>query len=295
MASCKDITRINISRIIEKKEFIPEAFIDSEKNYVTVPFFKHGKPLPTGKKWGITLLKGGSMRFRWNEENENRQKIFDSIIKTQTESGDSSRAVVPLELVHSKDVFKVSQKDAAKNLKGDGIITAEKTLVPSVTVADCVPIYFYDEKTGVFGVVHSGWKGTGIIENALRIAERDFGADPKDICAAIGPHISKECYTVDRERFCYFTENFGNCAEKTKNPATGAEEFHLSLTDANLFLLKKCGILEENTVVADDCTCCQTFSDGTFVFGSFRRQAADAFASAEEKSRLMTVQAAFIV
>ena len=73
--------------------------------------------------------------------------------------------------------------------------------------------------------------------------------------------------------------------------------YSLDLTKANLFVLKKAGILEENITVATDCTCCSKFSDGKNVFGSFRRQAAflPESVSLDEKSRAMTVQAAFVI
>lgn len=99
--------------------------------------------------------------------------------------------------------------------------------------------------------------------------------------------------------------NFGNCVtkadEKEKNVKKTSDgkllNYHLSLTDANLFAIKKSGILEENITVATDCTCCTKFSDGSFVFGSFRRQVAFLSENIDEETRKrsMTVQAAFVL
>ena len=245
----------------------------------------------------MTLLCAKSMRFRWNETNENRTQMLNSIFPNQK--------IAPLELIHSKEIFEAKSEGDTKNLKGDGIITKNPLLVPCVTVADCVPIFLYDKKTKAFAAFHSGWKGTGIAGLGVEKLCSIYGSQKEDICAAIGPHIDSCCYFVDEERADYFAKNFGEfCVSKAENatddkkPNSLAQQFpfRLSLTKANLYVLKKAGIKEENIVVARDCTCCTAFKNGTNVFGSFRRQAAflDEKIDADTRSRSMTVQAAFV-
>jgi len=291
------INIISVKDLVEKK--------CQKSDYITIPFYKNGKPVESGKRWGMTLLHGQSMRFRWNETNEIRNKLLKEIVKKEYKNTCSGKCVtpggecdcrpeiVPLELIHSKIVYKLVCGKETQLLQGDGMITDNKLLMPVVTVADCVPIYFYDSVKGVFGVVHSGWKGTGIIGEANRKAVEEYGCRVEDISVAIGPHIGACCYDVFGDRVNYFTENFGkNCVT-----LTAGGKGQLSLTEANLFVIKNCGIPEENIVVASDCTCCTTFSDGTNVFGSFRRQAAflPGEMTTEERSKKMTVQAAFVV
>lgn len=295
----KNVIYVNVSSEIEKRG-------DGRKSqYVLLPFYKGGEPVLSGKRWGMTLLSASSMRFRWNEVNTKRTHLLDSIA-ADVYKDDKRHKFVPLELVHSKTVYKIDNAEDTYNLKGDGLITDNSLLVPVVTVSDCVPIYFYDAKKTVFGVVHSGWRGTGIIGEALRIAIEDYGCSAEDISVAIGPHIGSECYNVDKERRDYFMENFGDCVKKiemgrhpplTQTSGGRVLAYSLSLTSANLFVIGKYGIPAENIVVARDCTCCSRFPDGSYVFGSFRRQAA--FLSeefgADTRSRTMTVQAAFVV
>lgn len=286
---------------ISVKDAVQQKSVDS--TYIILPFYKNSKPLESGKRWGMTLLKAGTMRFRWNETNPDRDVMLDSICKAQkticTGSCSSEKnicdckyQVVPLELIHSKDVMAVSKASDTLNQKADGIITANNLLVPVVTVSDCVPVYFYDNNKSVFGVVHSGWKGTGIIGRAIELAVTKYNCSLQNICVAIGPHIGQKCYFVDDERAEYFITNFGSKTIKKENGKK-----LLSLTEANLFVLKNAGIKEENIVVAEDCTCCTTFDNGNNVFGSFRRQAAflPPAVSADERSRAMTVQAAFVI
>lgn len=295
---------------------IEETSEDSK--FIVLPFYKNGEPLKDGKKWGMTLLSAGSMRFRWNEKNILREKTLKSIAEELHPhvcsgecAGDEQRCncqrqIVSIELIHSKTVFEINSQGGSFNKKGDGLITDNKMLVPVVTVADCVPLFLYDSKNGVFAAVHSGWKGTGIIGEAVRLAVEKYGSKPEDICVAIGPHIGSECYSIDENRKNYFLENFGECVTKLKNENSDSIQktadgkllnYSLDLTKANLFVLKKAGIMEENITVATDCTCCSKFSDGKNVFGSFRRQAAflPESVSLDEKSRAMTVQAAFVI
>ncbi len=274
----------------------------SQKEFEIFPFYFNGKvqtDFPV--KWGLTYKNAGTMRFRWNEKSENREKIFNKFLN---EYKIPEKRFVPIELIHSKDVIKVLNKNDSKNLLKDGIITENKNLIPTVTVADCVPIYFCDFKQKILGVVHSGWKGTGIIENAINILKSDFKSKSENICVTIGPHIQNCCYIVDEERANYFTKNFGpDCVlpfkngEKLKNKNielwknSSSSLFRLSLLEANLFLLGKNNIPRENILFCKNCTCCEE------IFGSNRRETSLAQKNGEpfDKAKCFTVQAAFTV
>lgn len=236
-------------------------------HFFSAPFLYQRKLLNQGPRWHLTNLSAGSMRFRWNETNENRNSFF----KTHFQS----LKVTPVELIHSKDVIVAKSQEDTKNIQADGIITKNPNLLPVITVADCMPIYIYDPVTEFFGVLHSGWKGTGIIETAVKKAGVHFGAKPENICVAMGPHIHDCCYIVDEERAKYFTENFGKDCVKPA-PATAKSNitwdngngplFALSLEKANLYAMKKAGIREENIISCTDCTACSKN------LGSHRRQ-----------------------
>lgn len=261
--------------------------------------------------WGMTLKAAGSMRFRWNETNPNRERFLSELcaLFDGAEKGGQKQAV-PLELIHSKIVYEAREACDTLNKQGDGIVTQNASLVPVVTAADCVPLYFYDAGTGAFGAAHSGWKGTGIAAQVVSMMKEKYGSDPRDILAAIGPHIHDCCYLVDKERAKYFADNFGSDtvrevsqAQNSRGPGLfGQEEnlvqdqnsrgglYRLSLLRANINVLLGAGVLEENIVAAKNCTACDAR------FGSFRREAA---ALADQpglaKSRLFTTQAAFVI
>jgi copper oxidase (laccase) domain-containing protein len=107
---------------------------------------------------------------------------------------------------------------------------------------------------------------------------------PSDFSVVIGPHINDCCYILNEERALYFSKNFGNeCVVPLETdgicycggrglPITwnngGGKLYRLSLSNANLFVLKKLGVKDENIFVSKDCTCCNE------IYGSNRRQTA---------------------
>lgn len=274
-----------------KSAFDFEKIFDINKNNIAlkIPFYYKSKPQMQDVPFGYLSLKSfGSMRFRYKELNPNRQSFF-------SQKAFYDKTVVPIELTHSKIVYNLDnqQQKLADFLlsepKGDGYITKNKKLIPSVTVADCVPIYLFDNTSKVFGIVHSGWKGTGIISQAIKMAVTNFNANIKTISIIIGPHIQNCCYTVDKERKNYFVQNFTSKSITEKN-----NKFYLSLAQANIHCLKTVGILEENILLCNDCTCCNA------ELGSFRRESVNTsfqkieFINPNEPPKTFTPMAAFV-
>lgn len=212
--------------------------------------------------WGISLLTAGSMRFHWNEQNSNRAAFLSKLAGNKQQT-------VPIELIHSKTVYAIQSAAETKGLQGDGIITTNKELIPVVTVADCVPIFIYDPVTGVFGALHSGWKGTGIAVAAIEKAAQVYGSKAEDFRIAIGPHIRDCCYNVDKERADYFASRF---TPNSVHRSADGHSWQLSLAEANKAALQKAGVPQDHIFVSDECTCCCKNADGSYRFGSFRRQ-----------------------
>lgn len=274
---------------------------------LSLPFFFQGRPLEKSHpRCHLTTAAAGSMRFRWKEENSRRRDFFlqEGIASPATGSAVppltfplAQPVSVPVELIHSQVVFALTQDEAGRPrlegragthpdaldlCRGDGLITRCQGLVPVVTVADCLPIYLYEPRTGARGVVHSGWKGTGIAAEAIKLAERLYGAKAKDFSVVIGPHIQSCCYQVEEDRVNYFTTNFGSSCILPPDS--------LSLAQANMNLMRDLGVPEDNIFCCSDCTCCDPR------LGSFRREAASlpADMALEEKLRRFTTMMAFV-
>ena len=118
------------------------------------------------------------------------------------------------------------------------MVSDRPDLLLTVTVADCLPIFLADPRTGAFGLVHSGWKGTGIVVEAVRAMTRAFGSRAADIAVTIGPGIGPCCYAVPAERHERFRADFGGRA--VQRGLDGS--FRLDLRAANAALLEREGI-----------------------------------------------------
>ena len=103
----------------------------------------------------------------------------------------SPKKIVSAELVHGSKI-EVVDKNSAEIIDGvDGLITQDPSVLLSITVADCIPVFFYESHRGIIGLVHSGWRGTvaGVAEAAVK-AIITLGGDPDKLVVALGPGIN---------------------------------------------------------------------------------------------------------
>ena len=82
--------------------------------------------------------------------------------------------------------------------EGDALITSQDDILLGVTIADCVPILLFDRKQRVVAAIHSGWRGTEKKIATATIARmcEEYGSDPTDIRAWVGPSAGGCCYEV---------------------------------------------------------------------------------------------------
>lgn len=115
------------------------------------------------------------------------------------ELGFSEGALCIAEQVHGARVVTVDGPQAEPFKGCDGMICNRPGLVIGIYVADCCAVYLADVRTGAFGVVHSGKKGSelGIVRNAIEAMQSCFGSDPADIVVQLSPCIRPPAYEVD--------------------------------------------------------------------------------------------------
>lgn len=109
--------------------------------------------------------------------------------------------------IHSADAVCVTGPQAQAQ-KADAMVTATPGLALAILTADCEPILFADDKAGVIGAAHAGWRGAkdGVIETTLAAME-SLGANRANINAVIGPCISQAAYEVGPEFFESVTDD----------------------------------------------------------------------------------------
>ena len=83
----------------------------------------------------------------------------------------------------------------------DGLIITKKNIPIALKFADCTPLIFYDTKQKIGAISHAGWLGTAQKIGPKTILKMgiNFGSNPDDIIAIIGPAIGLCCYEVSDE------------------------------------------------------------------------------------------------
>ncbi|OHE70729.1 MAG: hypothetical protein A2Z99_05295, partial [Treponema sp. GWB1_62_6] len=227
-----------------------------DKAYVRFPFVFKGEPVK-GVSCALSLRSAGDMGFAADAERgySNRRAFFADL-------GIPFDRVFSRSQVHSLDVAIVEGRGGSLP-PGDGIALSDPASFACVTAADCLPIFLLDRDTLAFAVVHSGWKGTGIVLAALRAMERRWGTRPSSVAAVFGPCIRGCCYAVDEERAAAFESAFGPAVHRD-----GAG-VRIDLQAANARLLETAGAAD--LAICGNCT----FTDERL--GSFRREGPDRF------------------
>ena len=129
----------------------------------------------------------------------------------------------------------------------DGLIAENPEIILTLKVADCVPVYLYATSLKIFGLVHSGWRGTtqGIISNAV-MKMLEMGANVNEVSVFLGPAIGFCCYEVDGEVAC----NFNNIAKKQLKNG----KWKVGLHEEIRLQLAALGIPSANIKTSDICT-----------------------------------------
>ena len=97
----------------------------------------------------------------------------------------------------------------------DGLIAGPRSAAAGVTLmvtaADCVPI-LVAAPGGAYALLHSGWRGTGIVAAAVDGLRRRFAVAPSSLSVVLGPAIGACCYQVDAARYRCFRDRYGSAA-----------------------------------------------------------------------------------
>jgi len=104
------------------------------------------------------------------------------------------------EQTHGNGVAVVGQAEVGKIVPFvDALVTREKNLSLVVRVADCGAVWIHCGKTGAMGLVHSGKRGTeaGVVPATIRRMKEEFGSEPKEMLALLGPCIRPPQYEID--------------------------------------------------------------------------------------------------
>ena len=134
---------------------------------------------------------------------------------------------------------------------GDAIISNEPGLALAVMVADCNPILIADPERGAAAAIHAGWRGTcaRVAPTAVDAMRREFGTDPADLIAAIGPSVGPDDYEVGESLIEAFRGAGHSQADIDRWFIRTAAKPHLDLWKANRDQLLAAGLREDTIYI----------------------------------------------
>ena len=208
------------------------------------------------------FLSSMNLSFSRGDEPERVRETFRRIAVS---IGFSEKDLVFSMQTHTANVRRVGREDCGRGLERpvgycdvDGLVTNEPGVVLATFYADCVPLFFVDPVHHCIGLSHSGWRGTvGKIGKAtVEMMAKEFGSEPGDLLAAVGPSICQECYEVSEEVIGLFRENFAEELWPKLFYRKDNGHYQLNLWEANRLIFQEAGILPQHITVTDICTAC---------------------------------------
>ena len=211
-------------------------------------FTRHGGVSP--EPWG-SLNVGGTVGDDLTRVKENRQIAFQAL-------GCKPESVFDVWQVHSADVVCANAPRVADEAlrQADIILTDRPEVTLFMRFADCVPILAYDPRKAVIGVAHAGWMGTlrDVATVTINAMHKNYGSNPADIVACIGPSIGPDHYEVGADVILQVMQKFGDESEQVLWSNNG--KIHFDLWKTNKLLLERAGV--GRIEVAGICTACHT-------------------------------------
>ncbi|MGA9673547.1 MAG: peptidoglycan editing factor PgeF [Terracidiphilus sp.] len=224
----------------------------------------------------------GEINLGFTPDDDRETVTANRRLLAEAVTGSAETPLVTIRQIHSSVLVLSGGKDALRErpCKGDGLMTDQPGVLLGVQTADCIPVLVADRKQRAVAAFHAGWRGTvkRIVEGGVGRMRLEFGSQPEDLIAAIGPGIGPCCYAVGEEilsnfeaQFIYGRELFREVSStdpvRTKYPmlfltqrAPGhssiGPSLHLNLIEANRRQLLDAGLKPRSIQVIGGCTNC---------------------------------------
>lgn len=181
-----------------------------ERQYLTFPKlddYEELRHLFTTRHGGVSQGHCATWNFgeRHLDTDENILQNFELL--GQVLGADTDQMVTSAQ-THTTNIRTVTAEDRGKGVVRDrdyadidGLVTDERNIAIITGHADCNAIFFFDPLKQVIGLAHSGWRGTlaGIGAAMVSKMKTEYGCQPSDIIAGIGPSLCQDCFEVDED------------------------------------------------------------------------------------------------
>lgn len=250
-------------------EYHPGAMRLHEKSgvaYLTFPafeslgFLRHAFSTRLG---GVSEREFSTMNLSFGRGDE-EENVRENIRRFCAAAGFDPETLVAGAQDHHTNIRRVDASNRGtgiwkpKDLKSvDGLVTNTPRVTLVTYYADCVPLFFADPVHRAVGLAHAGWRGTAAKIGAITVKKMadEFGSDPGDLFAAVGPSIGPCCFEVDAPVAGEFYRLKELAPEEFITAGNGGK-FMVDLWEANKRILRQSGIPQRQISVARLCTQC---------------------------------------
>ena len=201
-----------------------------------------------------SLNLGGTVGDDPQRVQSNRRRVLEGL-------GLAFDSVYDVYQVHGNEVVCTRSPRPAEtpHIKADAILTDQPGVTLMMRFADCAPIFLYDPGRKVIGLAHAGWQGTlrRTAACAVQAMQEQYGTQPADILAGIGPSIGVHHYPVGPEVAQQVEAAFGADAQNllqydyTEETNSGVK---FDLWNANRLVLQQAGVRQIE--ISGVCTAC---------------------------------------
>jgi purine-nucleoside/S-methyl-5'-thioadenosine phosphorylase / adenosine deaminase len=250
-------------------------------------WLRHGFSTRTG---GVSPVYGEhTLNLGWTREDdpalvaENRRRFV--VAAAGEMAGKADFTLVNVRQIHSGITLAIREEDgplAGKLqtpegkavLEGDGLMTNLPGVMLGVGTADCVPVLVADVKKRVVAAFHAGWRGTvaRIVEQGIAQMTQEYGSQPQDLIAAIGPSIGACCYAVGEELRTAFSSQFDYADDLFLSDPKANSSIHVDLWKANHRQLLVAGVEPSRITVIGECAACSRDEQGRRRYFSHRAE-----------------------
>lgn len=207
---------------------------------------------------GVSTGKYSSMNLSYTNGDE-KESVDENFRRICSVIGAEPKNLVLSKQTHTTNIINVTKKGEIIPPDTDGLITDKEGAVLCLSFADCVPLIFYDPIKKVIASSHSGWRGTvgEIGRLTIERMQSDYGCNPENIVAVIGPSICMDCYEVD-DTVITEVNKMGIDLPQNALTVKGGGKYQLDLKELCRLTLIKAGLKESSILKSDICTCCNS-------------------------------------
>lgn len=217
--------------------------------------YAHIRHFVSGRHGGVSSEEVGTLNLSFKVA-DSRENVLENRRRVAKALGiDPDKLIFPAQ-THSDTVRLVKAGTHPDTLtETDALITNTPGICVCVMSADCVPILLYDPVHHAAGAVHAGWRGTvnKILTRTVEAMQAEFGTNPADLVAGIGPSISPDIYQVGGEVLEAVQQAFGD-TQSLISQENGQGKGNLNLWEANRKQLQHLNVPEASVEIAGICT-----------------------------------------